>query len=90
MAWLLVHTCPCTHVFMHRKHLFTQVGLRGVEDLSPAELSGGMRKRVALARAVIPDMKNDTEKVGVLTGRGSACNCVKLWWSASRFFSLFL
>jgi phospholipid/cholesterol/gamma-HCH transport system ATP-binding protein len=29
-----------------------KVGLRGVEDLMPFELSGGMRKRVGLARAI--------------------------------------
>ncbi|MBI2059721.1 MAG: ABC transporter ATP-binding protein [Nitrospirae bacterium] len=32
-----------------------QVGLKGVEDLFPAELSGGMRKRVGLARALSMD-----------------------------------
>ncbi len=32
--------------------LLKQVGMPGVEDLMPSELSGGMRKRVALARAL--------------------------------------
>jgi phospholipid/cholesterol/gamma-HCH transport system ATP-binding protein len=31
------------------------VGLKGVEDLMPAELSGGMKKRVGLARAIVHD-----------------------------------
>lgn len=33
------------------------VGLEGIEDLMPAELSGGMRKRVGLARAICNDPK---------------------------------
>jgi phospholipid/cholesterol/gamma-HCH transport system ATP-binding protein len=34
------------------KEKLAMVGLRGVEDLMPAELSGGMKKRVGLARAI--------------------------------------
>jgi len=34
------------------KESLAKVGLRGVEDLMPYELSGGMKKRVGLARAI--------------------------------------
>ena len=33
------------------------VGLTGIEHLKPAELSGGMRKRVAFARAIAMNPK---------------------------------
>jgi phospholipid/cholesterol/gamma-HCH transport system ATP-binding protein len=33
------------------------VGLRGARDLQPSELSGGMARRVALARAIVLDPK---------------------------------
>ncbi|MFQ5900299.1 MAG: ABC transporter ATP-binding protein [Thermodesulfobacteriota bacterium] len=32
-----------------------RVGLRGIEDRMPADLSGGMKKRVGLARAIVMD-----------------------------------
>ncbi|MFP4081345.1 MAG: ABC transporter ATP-binding protein [Candidatus Aminicenantes bacterium] len=34
------------------KESLSKVGLQGVEDLMPSELSGGMKKRVGLARAI--------------------------------------
>ncbi|XP_078433831.1 non-intrinsic ABC protein 11 [Wolffia australiana] len=42
------------------------VGLKGVEDLMPSELSGGMKKRVALARSIIFDNTQETHVPEVL------------------------
>ena len=39
------------------EHALEDVGLRGIEDKCPAEISGGMKKRVALARALITEPK---------------------------------
>jgi phospholipid/cholesterol/gamma-HCH transport system ATP-binding protein len=41
------------HAVVRRK--LALVGLEGVEDLMPSELSGGMKKRVALARSIAMD-----------------------------------
>ena len=42
------------------------VGLPGIGDLYPAELSGGMRKRVSFARAIISNPDSPTEGAEVL------------------------
>lgn len=41
----------------------SKVGLKGVENLYPSQLSGGMKKRVGLARAVVSDSRNDVEQL---------------------------
>jgi len=46
---------PEEEIVRRVKDSLAKVGLRDVEHQSPASLSGGMKKRVALARAVIPD-----------------------------------
>jgi len=54
-----------------------KVGLEGIEDLMPYELSGGMRKRVALARAIAysPDViLYDEPSTGIDPIRADAIN----------------
>jgi phospholipid/cholesterol/gamma-HCH transport system ATP-binding protein len=47
------------------KEKLEMVGLAGISNLYPAELSGGMRKRVSFARAIMsnPDSPSDTPEV---------------------------
>ncbi|MGA7935732.1 MAG: ATP-binding cassette domain-containing protein [Kovacikia sp.] len=47
------------------EHCLEMVGLSGIGDRFPAELSGGMRKRVSFARAIMsnPDNLQDTPEV---------------------------
>ena len=46
------HTDP-SFVAKRVRECLEMVGLKGVEEMKPADLSGGMRKRVGLARAVV-------------------------------------
>ncbi|KAJ7978251.1 putative Abc transporter [Quillaja saponaria] len=48
------------------KESLAAVGLKGVEDRLPSELSGGMKKRVALARSIIYDTTKDAIEPEVL------------------------
>src|SRR3989338_7414523 len=55
---LFEHTrLPVEEINRRVKDRLNLVGLSGIEDLMPAELSGGMKKRVGLARAICTDTK---------------------------------
>ncbi len=48
---------PANEIDRRVKEKLRLVGLSGIEDLMPAELSGGMKKRVGLARAICTEPK---------------------------------
>ena len=53
---LMEHTELDSRVIIHKvKNCLSLVGLEGIENSMPSELSGGMRKRVGLARAICID-----------------------------------
>ncbi len=52
--WITEHTnTRPTDVAAKVERILNLIGLRGVQDKRPSELSGGMKKRVGLARAII-------------------------------------
>jgi phospholipid/cholesterol/gamma-HCH transport system ATP-binding protein len=48
------------------KHRLQMVGLSGISDRYPSELSGGMRKRVSFARAIMANPENPDDTPDVL------------------------
>jgi phospholipid/cholesterol/gamma-HCH transport system ATP-binding protein len=48
------------------EEVLEMVGLAGISDRYPAELSGGMRKRVSFARAIVSNPQNPKDRPGIL------------------------
>ncbi len=48
---------PADQITTRVRHVLSDVGLEGIENKYPSEISGGMKKRVALARALIVEPK---------------------------------
>lgn len=56
--WIKEHTStPDDRIQEKVESILNLIGLRGVQDKRPSELSGGMKKRVGLARAIIHEPK---------------------------------
>jgi phospholipid/cholesterol/gamma-HCH transport system ATP-binding protein len=68
-------------------HVLEEVGLPGIEDRYPAELSGGMRKRVGIARALVlqPDLLLFDEPTAGLDPANTRMICELIAGLRSRF-----
>lgn len=75
------------HVRIDR--VIQMVGLKGFEDAFPRELSGGMRQRVSLARAMVSDpmimfMDEPFSALDPLTSESLRAELVRLWAQPDR------
>ncbi|MBI3395028.1 MAG: ATP-binding cassette domain-containing protein, partial [Spirochaetia bacterium] len=56
--WIKEHTnTPEDQIAAKVERILNLIGLRGIQEKRPSELSGGMKKRVGLARAIIHEPK---------------------------------
>ncbi len=89
MLGLQIRKVPKAQALEHARHALSQVGLEGFEKSYPKELSGGMRQRLALARALAMDadlllMDEPLSAVDALQREALQDTLLKLWTSRNH------
>ncbi|HWC73381.1 MAG TPA: nitrate/sulfonate/bicarbonate ABC transporter ATP-binding protein [Gemmatimonadales bacterium] len=86
---LEVRGVPESEAVERAEHAITRVGLGGFEDAYPRELSGGMKQRVGMARALVVDpeilfMDEPFSQVDALTAESLRAEVLDIWSHKGR------